>query len=291
MLQINIVGATNHQGSALASAVWQRNASRKHFGYPAHTAKTKGIMNYDLLIDLHKGGSRQGPGGEQQTRLAITLAGLQDQSVKLHIADVGCGTGASTLVLAAELNAEITAVDLFPAFLRILQTRAEQQELADKIAPLICSMDELPFAANSLDAIWAEGAIYNIGFAKGVARLRPFLKQGGILAASEITWLTHERPDEITAHWESEYPEIATAAEKIRVLEESGFSLKGYFPLPEHCWLDNYYEPLEGRFDTFLAEHDSAEARAIIDAERHEIALYRKYRRYYSYGFYIAQKV
>jgi SAM-dependent methyltransferase len=291
MLQLNTTCATQNQRSALASAVWQRKASRKHFGFSNYTVRTTAIMNYDLLIELHKGGARQGPGGEQETRLAMTLARLRDQSVKLHIADMGCGTGASTLVLAAELNAEITAVDLFPAFLRILQTRAEQQELADKITPLICSMDELPFAVNSLDAIWAEGAIYNIGFAKGVACLRPFLKQDGILAASEITWLTHERPDEITAYWESEYSEIATAAEKIRVLEESGFSLKGYFPLPEHCWVDNYYEPLESRFDTFLAEHASEEARAIIDAERHEITCYRKYHRYYSYGFYIAQKV
>ncbi len=204
-------------------------------------------MNYDLLIDLHKDGVRQGPGGTAETRLAIRLAGLAERTEKLVIADVGCGTGASTLVLAEDLDAEITAVDLFPDFLGTLRATAERQGLADRIRTLACPMDELPFAASSLDGIWAEGSIYNIGFATGAAYFSQFLKPGGILAVSEITWLTHTRPAEITAYWNNEYPEIAPAAEKIRILEESGFMLKGYFPLPEARWLENYYIPLEGR--------------------------------------------
>ncbi len=247
-------------------------------------------MNYDLLVDLHKGNKRQGPGGDEQTSLALELSGL-DRSKPLVIADVGCGTGSSTVMLAENLNASIVAIDLFESFLDVLSEEAQIRGIADKIKTLACSMEDLPFDEESLDAIWAEGSIYNVGFAKGVGYFNRFLKPGGILAVSEITWLTTERPEEIQQHWHAEYPEIGTASDKVTVLENHGYSLKGYFPLPITSWLDNYYEPLENSFAGFLSRHDSDDARAIVEAERLELALYRRFSAYYSYGFYIAQKV
>lgn len=117
------------------------------------------------------------------------------------------------------------------------------------------------------------------------------MKPGGLLIASEITWLTNSRPPEVEDHWNNEYPEIDTASGKIKVLEENGYSPVGYFSLPEHCWLDNYYEPMRKSFNSFLRRHgDSKEARAIIEVERHEIEIYEKYKMYYSYGVYIARK-
>ena len=247
-------------------------------------------MNYDLLVHLHKGNKRQGPGGDDQTRLALELSGL-DRFKPLVIADVGCGTGSSTVMLAENLNASIVAIDLFESFLDVLSEEAQIRGIADKIKTLACSMEDLPFDEESLDAIWAEGSIYNVGFAKGVGYFNRFLKPGGILAVSEITWLTTERPEEIQQHWHAEYPEIGTASDKVTVLENHGYSLKGYFPLPITSWLDNYYEPLENSFAGFLSRHDSDDARAIVEAERLELALYRRFSAYYSYGFYIAQKV
>ena len=248
-------------------------------------------MNYSLLIDLHKGNRRQGPGAEAHTRQALHLAGLTRTSRPLQAADIGCGTGASTLTLAENLNAHITAVDLFQDFLDVLNADVQKRGIADNITALAASMEELPFEHGSLDVMWSEGAIYNMGFAKGVTSFKRFLKPGGILALSEITWLTRERPAEIQHYWDAEYPEIATAPEKIGVLEDQGFVLKGYFPLPESGWIENYYTPLENSFADFIAKHESGEARAVVDAEKAEIALYKKYRAYYSYGFYIAQKI
>jgi len=144
-------------------------------------------MNYDLLIDLHKGNKRQGPGGDEQTTQALQLAGLASSSEPLKVADIGCGTGASMLTLAEHLNAHITAVDLFQDFLDILNANAKKHGVADKITTLAGPMEDLPFVEGSLDVIWTEGAIYNMGFAKGVEYFKRFLKPGGILAASEIT--------------------------------------------------------------------------------------------------------
>ncbi|MGD9019922.1 MAG: class I SAM-dependent methyltransferase [Desulfuromonadales bacterium] len=245
---------------------------------------------FQLLLDLHKGASRQGPGGDAETERAIDLAGLS-RNVPLNIADIGCGTGASTLILARLLNAKITAVDFLQDFLDVLETRAHSEGVADIITPLCASMERLPFEEGEFDVIWSEGAIYNIGFQKGVKEWKRYLKPGGLLIASEITWITSTRPSELQNHWDSEYPEIDVASAKIKVLEENGYSPIGYFVLPEHCWLENYYEPMRSSFQVFMSRNgNSEEARALVKAERYEIELYEKYKDYYSYGVYIARR-
>lgn len=244
-----------------------------------------------LVIDLHIGADRQGPGGTAETRRAIELSGLSTRQ-ELRIADIGCGTGASTLVLAQALDARIVAVDFLSDFLDALSARASQAGLADRIDTVNASMDALPFDADSLDAIWSEGAVYNIGFENGVRKWRPFLKPGGILAVSELTWLTASRPAELEEHWCRQYPEVGTAASKLAVLERNGYAPIGYFVLPEHCWLDGYYRPMQRRFPAFLDRHASSDAaRAVLAAEALEIDLYDRHRAFVSYGFYIARKV
>lgn len=152
-------------------------------------------------------------------------------------------------------------------------------------------MDALPFAQGEFDVIWSEEAIYNIGFEAGVSAWSHFLKPGGKLVVSEITWLTTTRPAAIQSHGEIEYPEIDVASAKIGILERHGYSPEAYFVLPVHCWLENYYRPMQGRFDAFLERHDGSDgAKSVVEAERLEIALYEKYRDYYSYGVYVAKK-
>ena len=246
---------------------------------------------HELMVDLHLDGARQGPGGDDETRRAVDLSGLRGVA-GLTIADIGCGTGASTLVLADELDAQITAVDLLPRLLQRLTDAAERHGVADRITAVATSMDEPPFADGSLDAIWSEGAIYNIGFEHGIRTWRRFLKPGGILAVSEITWLTHDRPAELHQHWTAEYPEIDTASAKIAALERNGYSPIGWFTLPEHCWLENYYRPLQDRMADFLDRHDhSAAARNIVEAERHEIDLYERFSAFVGYGYYVARRL
>ncbi|MEZ5235641.1 MAG: class I SAM-dependent methyltransferase [Acidimicrobiia bacterium] len=246
--------------------------------------------NLDLLVDLYVDTPRQGPGSDDATRCALALAGLGGAR-GLAVADLGCGTGASTLLLARELDATITAVDLLPAFLARLDGAAVAAGLADRIATRCASMDEPGFEDASLDVIWSEGAVYNIGFEHGVRTWRRLLKPGGILAVSELTWLTASRPAELTGFWESQYPEVAAASAKIAVLEAAGYSPIGYFPLPEACWLDGYYRPLAQRLDAFLVRHDHAPAAvAIVEETRREIDLYERFSAYFGYGFYLARR-
>jgi len=249
------------------------------------------VEDYQLLIDLHKRANRQGPGGDAESEKALSLARI-DRSAPLKIADIGCGTGASTLLLAYLLKAQITAVDFLKDFLNVLEDRAENMGLSEKVTPLCCSMDKLPFGDEEFDVFWSEGAIYNIGFERGVIDWRRFLKVGGLLVVSEITWITASRPSELQKYWEGEYPEIDVASSKVGVLEQTGYSPIGYFVLPEHCWLENYYRPIQNSFKEFLNRNgNSEEARAIVEAENREIELYEKYKTHYSYGVYIARKL
>ncbi|WP_304039441.1 class I SAM-dependent methyltransferase [Desulfovibrio piger] len=243
-----------------------------------------------LLADLHKAGLRQGPGSPDVTRRAMVLAGL-DGSRPLEIADIGCGTGGASLELARMLDARITAVDFLPSFLDVLRQRAQAQGLG-RIITLEASMDALPFTDASFDVIWSEGAVYNMGFEAGASAWKRFLKPGGKLVLSEITWTTAARPQTITDYWTAQYPEIDTASAKLAVLERHGYRPEGYFLLPPCCWQEHYYGPLRERFPAFLDRHEhSPQAAAIVAAEEKEMALYQKYGQFYSYGMYVAAKV
>ncbi len=95
------------------------------------------------------------------------------------------------MLLARSLNAQITAVDFLPDFIEVLKASAENEGLTKKIDPLVCSMDSLQFDNEEFDVIWSEGAIYNMGFENGINDWKRFLKPGGWLVVSEITWTTN----------------------------------------------------------------------------------------------------
>lgn len=249
------------------------------------------MTELELLIDFHIEGKRQGPGSDNDTLKALNMINIiKHENIK--VADIGCGTGAQTIKVAENINGKIIAIDLFPEFLDILNSNAKKSGISEKVETLEANMENLPFPAEEFDIIWSEGAIYNMGFKKGINYWKKFLKKGGYIALSEITWLTNTRPQEIENHWNFEYPEIGTASEKIRVLEEEGFKPTGYFFLPESSWIGSYYSPAEYRFDSFLKKYNySDDARNIIEQEKNEISLYKKYKDYFSYGFYVAEKL
>lgn len=248
------------------------------------------MTELELIIDLHKNSDRQGPGSENDTLRALDLLNLPTNQT-FKIADIGCGSGGQTISLAKNLNGQITAVDLFPEFLNELNEKSQELGLTDKIVTLEKSMDDLPFKKHEFDLIWSEGAIYNIGFENGLKKWKDYLKVGGYLAVSEITWTTQSRPKEIEEFWKGEYPEIDIASNKIKQLENNGYSLVGYFYLSQDSWIETYYKPMKERFITFLERNENSElAQKVVKDYQTEIELYQKFKEYYSYGFYLARK-
>ena len=121
------------------------------------------MNNLELLVDLHRRQYRQGPGSDAHTLLALQLAGLAPDAA-LRIADIGCGTGASSLALAGALPAQVTAVDFLPGFLEELTAHASASGLAERIRPTVADMNALPFAQGEFDLMWSghrqEQALY-----------------------------------------------------------------------------------------------------------------------------------
>lgn len=244
-----------------------------------------------LMMLLHLKNMRQGPGSDDATNFALNMAGI-DRSKFYRVADIGCGTGAQTMALAASLKGEIVAVDLFEEFLAKLEKSCSGRALSASVSTVVASMDDLPFERDEFDIIWSEGAVYNMGFRKGVNYWKDFIKDGGILAVTELSWITENRPDELADFWNAEYAEMDTVSGKIRILEEAGYMVLGHFILPDNCWLDYYYYPLVESHKDFLSRYGEYDlARRIVETDMQELEFYKKYKNYYGYVFYIARKL
>jgi ubiquinone/menaquinone biosynthesis C-methylase UbiE len=247
-------------------------------------------FDFALINEYFVGLERQGPGSPEATIRALSFIGnLSDES---KIADLGCGTGGQTMVLAQNTKGNITALDLFPGSIDKLNASAEKLGLRNRVNGIVGSMDNLPFQNDELDLIWSEGAIDNIGFEKGLNYWRSFLRKGGFLAVTNASWFTDERPAEIEKFWLEASPEISTIGHDISVMQKAGYVPIAAFTLPEHCWTDNYYIPQKTRQEEFLNKYaDNKTAETFIAYMRHEADLYAKYKQYYGYVFYIGEKI
>ncbi|HDR89371.1 MAG TPA: class I SAM-dependent methyltransferase [Bacteroidetes bacterium] len=246
-------------------------------------------FDFDLICEYFSGMERQGPGSPEATIQAVSfIDNLSDES---RIADLGCGTGGQTMVLAQHAPGEITGIDLFPQFIDLFNRNAKKFNLQERVKGMVGSMDSLPFQAEEFDLIWSEGAIYNIGFERGIKEWRKFLKAGGYIAVTEVSWFTAERPDEIYRFWLDAYPGIDTIPAKVAQLQKAGYIPVASFILPEKCWIDNFYIPQVKAQENFLRKHrGNKTAVGLIKNQRHEAELYSKYKDYYGYVFYIGKK-
>ena len=181
-------------------------------------------------------------------------------------------------------------MDLLPEMIEELEARMRRAGLDDRVTALVGSMDDLPFRDGEFDIIWAEGSIYNIGFERGLAEWRRFLKPGGVIAVTECSWLSGARLPESKFIREN-FPDIDTPSAKVRILEETGYAPLAHFALPAHCWTENYFALAAARLPGFLKEQrHSPQAIRFAELMQEEAAHYRDYGSYYGYVFYIGRK-
>ena len=208
--------------------------------------KTIHEFDFNLICEYFLNTERQGPGSPEVTLKALSfIDNLTDRSL---IADLGCGTGGQTMTLAQHAPGHITGLDFFPGFIDRFNDNARKLNLQDRVEGIVGSMDNLPFGEGELDLIWSEGAIYNIGFERGLNEWRKYLKTGGYIAVSESTWFTEERPAEIHDFWMEAYPEIDTIPNQVALIQKAGYLPVASFILPETCWTEHYFAPLVKSF-------------------------------------------
>lgn len=247
-------------------------------------------FDLNLICEYFSAFERQGPGSPEITIKAMSfIDNLSDESC---IADIGCGTGGQTMVLAQNTPGSITGLDLFPTFIDLFNLNARNLNLQERVKGITGSMDELPFQHEEMDLIWSEGAIYNIGFERGLGEWREYIKTGGYIAVSEASWFTDERPAEIEEFWKDAYPGIDTIPNKVEQMQKAGYIPVATFILPEDCWTEHFYEPQVLADEVFLKKHaGNKAAEGFIENQRHEARLYDKYKAFYGYVFYIGKKI
>jgi SAM-dependent methyltransferase len=254
--------------------------------------KNKSIHDFDLnlICELHIGLERQGPGSSEMTIKALSF--LDNLNKISRVADLGCGTGGQTMVLAQNITGNIIGVDFFPGFINIFNNNAKKLNLQERVKGTIGSMENLSFQKEEFDLIWSEGAIASIGFEKGLNYWKDFLKKDGYIAVTYESWFTDERPAEIEKWWVDNVPEINTIGHNISVMQKAGYRPVAAFTLPEKCWTDNYFIPREAAGKALLEKYTGDKTvEAFIANMKYEAELYSKYKQYYGYVFYIGKKI
>lgn len=244
---------------------------------------------WSYFYELYEAIPRQGPGERASTERALRL--LPPMTREHRILDIGCGAGAQTIDLARATEAQIVAVDNHEPFVSLLAKRAAELGLADRITAKIGDMNDLRLPDGSFDVIWCEGAIFIIGFAKGLASWRRLLALGGHLIVSELCWLRADPPAELEAFFRAEGADIGDMDARRKDIAENGYRLIGDFVLPAVGWWDNYYVPLGAEIERFRVTHaGDREALDVAARSQYEIDLYRRYPDSFGYGFFIMQR-
>jgi len=242
-----------------------------------------------LLVTLYKGLTRLGPGNKQSTLKALSMC--QQLPEAPDILDIGCGTGAQTLVLATATSGNIVALDLIPEFLEQLKTRITGQDLEQRITICEGDMNQLPFPDQSFDLIWSEGAAYIMGFANALKDWKRLVKPGGYLVVSEASWFKTNPPTKLKAFWDENYPAIRSVEDNLIAARKSGWETTANFHLNNEAWSSDYYGPLKKQLnifrDLYSKDMDAQQVAAMTDEE---IQMFENYSEYYGYEFYILRR-
>jgi SAM-dependent methyltransferase len=218
-----------------------------------------------LLFELFEDTPRQGPGRVETTRRALQL--LPDSLRIERVLDMGCGTGGSTLVLAEDTDAHITAVDIHPPFLATLRARAEDRGVGERITTIAADMADAGTLGARFDLIWAEGSAYTIGFENALRLWRPLLRPAGCLVVTELAWFVSEPDERALAFFADEYPDMRDEATCIDRARRAHYELVGSFRLPPDDW-SSYYAGLEAPLREAISRRGELEVYSAIQLER-----------------------
>ena len=185
---------------------------------------------WTYFYEIYEALPRQGPGDRESTERALRL--LPPLTAGQRILDIGCGSGAQTIDLAQATAAQIVAVDNHPAFISQLARRATDLGLGERITAQVGDMNDLRFSDGSFDVIWSEGAIFIIGFAKGLAAWRRLLVPGGYLVVSEFCWLRDNPPAQVQELFLDDGSDVGDLEARRKAVAANGYRLVDDFVLP-----------------------------------------------------------
>ena len=234
---------------------------------------------YAVYAELFAGLERLGPGSRASTLAALACVGEALPRAPA-VADMGCGHGAATTVLAAALpQARFMAVDLDERFVDAVRSAARSAGCGERVTAVAGDMgapQSLGLAPASFDLIWAEASAYAIGVERALAAWKPLLRPNGRLVFSELIWTlpVAARPAQCAAFWRREYPAMGTGEDVANACARAGFEVLQRRRQPPSDWRA-YYAPLRERVAR-MREHAEAGSVAamVLAGMEEEIALF-----------------
>lgn len=238
-----------------------------------------------VFFQVFEGMKRQGPGND-----AITRSLLQ-KVMSLHapqrILDMGCGKGASALVLARETQAQVVALDNHQPFVDALQQAVAAEGLA-QISTILGSMDEPDKIPGTFDLIWSEGSAYIIGYERALKLWQPLLTETGYLFVSDLVQLDDELAPEARTFLEQQGVILEHTEDRIQQAKTLGYQVLDSLAMPQQGWLD-YYTDMEQQIERL--EPEVGKDHPALSSLRQEIDIYRRFGHQYGYVCLLMQKV
>lgn len=226
---------------------------------------------------------RWGPGSEEDTLRARSLLPDEPKS----ILEIGSGKGLSTLILARNTEASITAVDNEPVAIDGLKEIMENHGLASRVDPVCGDMTELPFEDAGFDLIWAEACAYIMGVTNALAGWKCFLRDEGFLVLSDLVWLTDQQSQKSQSFWKNEYPDMQNIPTRLKQMWAAGYEVLDHFSISLDSWR-NYIDPLRARVKELEPVMENSVA---LEDLKTELNIYEHYLGdEFGYQFFILQK-
>ncbi|MFB3852624.1 MAG: class I SAM-dependent methyltransferase [Vicinamibacterales bacterium] len=244
----------------------------------------------DRIFEVFRELPRGGPSDAESCRRVVALmTALPRRALAV---DLGCGPGNGSTTVAAMTGARrVVAFDIHLPFVARQLVSARTSGASGGTVSGVCGdMAAAPFVAGAFDLVWSEGALYSIGFRKGLAVAASLLRKGGYLAATEAVWTVPEPPDEVRLWWESVYPDIAPVESKLSDTRAAGFEIQAHFTLPVSAWR-HFYAPMRTRLALMARRWaDDPVGLSVIAQMEDEIEMFDRFGGTYSYEFIVGRK-
>ncbi|NMO01207.1 class I SAM-dependent methyltransferase [Gordonia sp. TBRC 11910] len=238
----------------------------------------------DLFVRAHSGLPRQAPGSAATTELLLRLAGRLPRQPR--ILDIGSGPGSASITLAQLTGGTVTAVDTHQPFLDEVTRRAADAGVDGRIVTLNAPMQDLPLDDGSVDLIWAEGAVYLMGFDAALTSWRRLLSDDGVVVLTEAEWSTPQPSHEVRRFWGAAYPAMRRTGENVDAAQLAGYDVRAVYVLPDSDWAE-YYDPLTRRIEQLRTEGIDEAMLAVLGEE---ITIRSAHGADYSYTGYVLRR-